>query len=103
MKDYQGEQEQEQQQQLVEKEELSEISSDKTWTWLIKNRFNRETELLLITAQNNNIRTNLVKARIDKAQKNCRCRLWDGRDETMNYIKFEYSKLAPKLYETRRS
>ena len=45
---------------------INNISHDKTWTWLRKGNFKRETEALLITAQNNAIRTNHIKARIDK-------------------------------------
>ena len=36
----------------------------------------RETESLLIAAQNSAIRTNHIKARIDKTQQNSKCRLW---------------------------
>ena len=37
------------------------ISHDKTWTWLRKGNFKRETESLLMAAQNSAIRTNLSK------------------------------------------
>ena len=47
---------------------LINISNDKTWTCLRKGNFKRETESLLIVAQNNTIRTNHIKARIDKTQ-----------------------------------
>ena len=36
----------------------------------MKGNFKRETESLLIAAQNNAIRTNHIKARIDKTQQN---------------------------------
>ena len=45
---------------------INNISQDKTWTWLRKGNFKRETESLLIVAQNNAIRTNHIKVRIDK-------------------------------------
>ena len=70
------------------------ISQDKTWTWLRKGNFKRETESLLMAAQNSAIRTNNVKVRIDKKQQNSKCRLCDNRDETINHIISEYSKLA---------
>ena len=73
----------------------------KTWTWLKKGNFKRETESLLITAQNNAIRTNHIKARIDKTQQNSKCRLCGGRDETIKHIISECSKLAQKEYKTR--
>ena len=44
---------------------IDNISHDKTWTWLRKGNLKRETESLLIAAQNNAIRTNHSKARID--------------------------------------
>ena len=63
-----------------------------TWTLIRKGDLKGETESRLIVAPNNAIRTNYVKARIDKMQQNSRCRLCDDRDETINHIS-EYSKL----------
>ena len=80
---------------------ISNISHQKTWTWLRKGNFMRETESLLIAAQNNSIRTNHIKTRIDKIQQNCKCRLYGDRDETFNHIISECSKLAKKEYKTR--
>ena len=59
----------------------------------------RQTESLLIAAQNNAIRTNYIKARINKMQQNSKCRLCD--DETNRHIISECSKLAQKSYKTR--
>ena len=50
--------------------QLINISHGKTWTWLRKGNFKRETESLLIAAQNNAVRTNHIKVRIDKMQQN---------------------------------
>ena len=61
----------------------------------------RETESLPIVAQNNAIRTNYVKAKIDKTQQNSRCRLYGDRNETINYILTECSTLALREYKTR--
>ena len=47
---------------------INNISHQKTWTWLRKGNLKRETESLLIAAQDNAIRTNYIKARIDKTQ-----------------------------------
>ena len=77
------------------------ISHQKTWTWLGKGNFKRETESLLIAAQDNAIRTNHIKARIDKTQQNSECRLCVDRDETINYIISECSRLAQKEYKAR--
>ena len=80
---------------------IKNISHDKTWTWLRKGNFKRETESLLMAAQNNAIRTNHIKARIDKTQQNSKCRLCDDRDQTINHMISECSKLAQKEYKAR--
>ena len=77
---------------------ISNISHDKIWTWLRKGNFKRETESLLIAAQNN---ANHIKARIDKTQQNSKYRLCGDRDETINHIISEYSKLSKKNYKTK--
>ena len=61
----------------------------------------RETESFLIAAQNNDISTNYIKARIDKTQQSSKCELCGDRDETINHIISECSKLAQKEYKTR--
>ena len=81
----------------------SDISDEKIWTWLRKGNLKRENESLLITAQNNAIRTNHIKARIDKTQQNSRCWLCGKRDEMINYIISKCSKLAQKEYKTRHN
>ena len=80
---------------------LINISHDKTWTCLRKGNFKRETEYLLMAAQNSAIRSNHIKARIDKTQQNSKCRLCSDRDETINHIISECSKLAQKEYKAR--
>ena len=51
--------------------------------------------------KNDAIRTNQIKARRDKTQQNSKCRLCGDRNEAMNHIKSECSKLAQKEYKTR--
>ena len=82
---------------------LNNISHDKTWTWLRKGNFKRETESLLIAAQDSSIRTNHIRARIDKNQQNSKCRLCGDRDETINHIISECSKLAQREYKARHN
>ena len=78
-------------------------SHDKTWTCLRKGNLKRETESLQIAAQENAIRTTHIKAIIDKTQQNNKCRLCVDRDETINYIISECSKLVQKEYKTRHN
>ena len=65
-----------------------------------KGNFKRETESLLMAVQNSAIGTNHIKARIDKTQQNSKCRLCGDRDETINHIIKECSKLAQE-YKAR--
>ena len=74
-------------------------NNNNTWTWLRKGNFKREIVSLLIPAQDNAIRTNHFKARIDKTQQNSKCRLCG--DETINHIISECSKLEQNEYKTR--
>ena len=85
------------------KQLINHISHEKTWTWLRKGNFKRETESLLMAAQNSSIRTNHIKAMIEKTQQNCKCRLCGDRDETMNHIISECSKLAQNEYKARHN
>ena len=80
---------------------INNISHDKTWIWLRKGNFKRETESLLIASQDNTVTTNHIKARIDKTQQNSKCRLCSDRDETINHIISECTKLEQKGYKTR--
>ena len=75
---------------------INNTSHEKTWIWLWKGNFKIET-----AAQNNAVRTNHIIAEIDKTQQNRKCRLCSDRDETINHIKSEYSKLELKEYKTR--
>ena len=44
---------------------IKNIAHEKTRTWPRKGNFKRETESLLIAAQNNTMRINHIKAKID--------------------------------------
>ena len=56
----------------------------------------RETESLIVTAQNQSIRTNVVKAKIDKSQGDSLCRVCRKVDESVDHIVSDCSKLAQK-------
>ena len=80
---------------------INNISHDKTWTWLRKGNFKRKIESLPMAARNSAIRTNHIKARIDKTQQNSKCRLCSDRYETINHIISECSILAQKEFKAR--
>ena len=83
------------------KQLINNISHQKTRTWLRKGNLKRETESLLIAAQDNDIKTNHIKAKIDKTQQNSKCTRCGDKDETINHIISECSKLAQKEYKAR--
>ena len=82
---------------------INTVSHEKTWTWLRKSNLKREAESLLIAAQNNAIRTNDIKARIDKTQQNNKCWLCGDRDETINHIISECNNSAQREHKMRHN
>ena len=62
----------------------------------------RETESLIVAAQNESIRTNLVKARIDKSLGDSLCRVCRKVDVSIDHMVSSCSKLAQKKYKRRR-
>ena len=60
-----------------------------------------ETQSLIVAAQNQSIRPNLVKAMIDKCQKDTLCKLCKKADESIDHAVSGCSKLAQKEYERR--
>ena len=64
-----------------------------------KGHLKRETESLQIAAQNNAIRTNYVKAKIDKTQQNSKFWLHIDRDEMINLIISKCSELVQKEFD----
>ena len=48
--------------------QTKEVRSDQFWAWLQSGDMKRKTESLIVAAQTQSIRTNLVKTRIDKAK-----------------------------------
>ena len=59
------------------------------------------TIVINIIAQNNAIRSNYIKAKIDNVQHNTKWMLCCDRDKTINHIISEYYKPLQKEYKTR--
>ena len=84
--------------------QTKEVRSDQYWwTWLQNGDLKRETESLIVAAQNQSIRTNLVKARIDKSQGDSLCRVYRKVDESIDHIVSGCSNLAQKEYKRRHN
>ena len=81
--------------------QTKEVRSDQCWAWLQNGDLKRGTESLIVAAQNQSIRTNLVKAKIYKSRRDSLCRVC-RRVESKDHIVFGCSKLAQKEYKRRR-
>ena len=66
--------------------QTKEVRNDQCWAWLHNGDLKRETESLIVAAQNQSIRTNLVKEKIDKSQGDSLCRLSRKVDENVDHI-----------------
>ena len=76
-----------------------EVRSDQCWAWLQNEDLERERESLIVPAQNQTIRKNLVKAKIDKSQGDSLLRASRKVDESIDHIVSGCSKLAQKGYK----
>ena len=64
-------------------------------------RFEKGDRSLIVAVQNQIIRTNLAKAKIDKSQEDSLCRVCRKVDESINHFVSACRKLAQKEYERR--
>ena len=74
--------------------QTKEVRSDQSWAWLQNGDLKRETESLIVAAQNQSIRTNLVKAKLDESQRDSLCRVCRKADASRGHIANGCSKLA---------
>ncbi|XP_072173963.1 uncharacterized protein [Diadema setosum] len=81
--------------------ETENISSNDTWLWLKKGELKKETEGLIIAAQEQALSTNALKAKIQKRDVDATCKICRERDETVQHIVCGCSKLAQKEYKRR--
>ena len=76
--------------------QTEEVRGTDSWTCLKEENVKRETESLIMAAQEQAFRTNQIKAKIDKTQKGGNCRMCGTTIETGNHIVSECSNL-PKV------
>ena len=77
------------------------MTNSKTWAWLTRGELKKETESLITAAQDQALRTNAVKAKIDKTRVDSKCRMCLNADETVGHVVCECSKLALRKYKAR--
>ena len=74
--------------------QTDEVRGDESWRWMTRGSLKRETESLLTAAQDQAIRTNYRRAKIEKDGSSPLCRMCKKADETISHIVSECSKLA---------
>ena len=78
--------------------QVKDFASKKSWQWFKKGCLNRQTESLLIAAQDQALRT-IPEARIEHSRKSDKCRMCKEKDETVFHLVSECSKMTQKEYK----
>ena len=76
--------------------------SVESWTWLKKGYLKKETEGMIMAAQDQAIRTRWVQKNIDKMDITETCRMCGDKEETISHIVSECKQLAQKEYKLSR-
>ena len=64
---------------------IKEVAGEEKWLWLRDMSIKRETESLILAAQEQAIRTNTIKTKIDKNQAKSKCRLCGKKDGSVTH------------------
>ena len=83
------------------KQKTCQIAYEKTRLWLRMGNIKRETESQQIAANNNSIKTNYIKTKINYTQQSNKCRLCWERDVMINPIVSRCAQLVHKEFTTR--
>ena len=81
--------------------QTEDVTNRGQWLWQQEGSLKRETETLIRAAQEQAVRTNFEKAKIDKTQEDSTCRMCGKADESINHLLSECSKMAQKEYKRR--
>ena len=72
-----------------------------TFKWLMEGTLKKETEGLIVAAQDQALRTNSIKVKIDKQAGSPMCRLCGAKEETVDHLVSSCSKIAQTDYKSR--
>ena len=81
--------------------QTKEFSDTEWWRWLREGELKKETDGLIMAAQTQSLRTNVVKAKIDKSTSDATCRVCKQAEETVDHILNGCSRFAQKDYKRR--
>ena len=82
------------------KRETDDLSGG-SWEWIRTGELEKETKGLIFAAQDQALRTNAVKARIENQNVSSKCRMCGNHDETVQHILCSCPKLAQTEYKKR--
>ena len=81
--------------------QTAEIKTEESWNWLSKGDLKRETESLLMAAQEQALNTNSIKKSIYKTSESDKCRMCGSATESVTHIISQCTVLAQKEYKRR--
>ena len=81
--------------------ETKDLASSDTWQWLQRGELKKETEGMIMAAQDQALRTRYIQRAIDGANISPKCRKCHDKNETINHITSECSALAQSQYKKR--
>ena len=81
--------------------QIEEVAGEEKRLSVRNGSIKRETESLIMEAQEQVIRTNAIKAKIDRTQAESKCRLCGKVDETVRHIVCECPMLAQREYKRK--
>ena len=81
--------------------DLSWKCKDLSWEWFVQSDLKVQTEATICAAQEQTLRTNYTKNKVDKTLENPWCRMPGERGETVQHIICECKKLAQREYKRR--
>ena len=83
--------------------QTEDLADKDKWAWLTDGTLKRETKSLIMAAQEQALRTNLVKAKLDKSQEDSMGRMCGKADESISHLLSECSKLSQEEYIRRHN
>ena len=81
--------------------QTKDLSSNDTWQWLQRGELKKETEGMIMAAQDQALRTRCIQRAIDGTNIYPKCRKCNQKDETINHIASECPALAQNQYKNR--
>jgi len=81
--------------------DMEEVGTNETWKWLQGGYITKSMEGFIMAAQEQALRTQWFRAKIQKENVSPKCRLCDGEDETVRHLSAGCTKLSKGPYKRR--